>query len=224
MSMKHPLGPATRTRFTSVEQSDVQPNSIDLKLEKVLIPQQSVFILSEDKKVHRTSREMRTVVFQNEQDWWCLHPGFYEIIFKNEIKLPKGEAGIVIPRSTLVRNGVFLITGLYDSGYEGLMVSGLHVTTGAFYVKKGTRLAQFMLFESETLRKYNGAYGMRSVHDNEKYEEKVAAGRPDGRKKPKTKPEITIIKDDEEFDQPKPRHENIDQEITDEMSEVKNLF
>lgn len=218
MSMKHPLGPHNRVRITNIDNNkDVQPNSIDLKIEKVFMPQQSVFILSEERRDHRGSKELPTRVFNNEPDWWCLSPGYYEIVFQNEICLPKGEAGFVIPRSTLVRNGVYLATGLYDSGYEGSMVSGLHVTTGPFYVKKGTRMAQFLLFEAETLRKYDGAYGNRKQHDNEKYQIRKAEGWVDGRTA-KPKKEVSVEKEDEDdIVQPSENSEE-------ELQKIKNMF
>lgn len=216
--MLHPLGPHNRVRFTNVDnEKDVQPNSIDLRIDKVFLPQQGVFILSEEKRVHRGSKELQTKRFQDEDDWWALQPGFYEIVFKNEIKLPKGEAGFVIPRSTLVRNGVYLATGLYDSGYEGIMVSGLHVTTATFYVKKGTRLAQFLLFEAETLRKYDGAYGSRKQHDNEKYEVLKKEGWVDGRS-------LRYKKDEEDAEEEQPAVLNKEPTIEDELTAIKNVL
>jgi len=218
--MLHPLGPHNRVRFTNVDNlNDVQPNSIDLRVEKVFLPQQNVFVLSEEKRVHRGSKELPTRRFQDEDDWWCLTPGFYEIVFKNEIRLPKGEAGFVIPRSTLVRNGVYLATGLYDSGYEGMMVSGLHVTTAPFYLKRNTRLAQFLLFEAETLRKYDGVYGSRKQHDNEKYQVRKAEGWVDGRSlKKKKEDDLPDVEDQDEVE--------VKQETnsSDELEQIKKLF
>jgi dUTP pyrophosphatase len=222
MSMKHPLGPHNRVRITNIDNNkDVQPNSIDLKIDKVFMPQQSVFILSEERREHRGAKELSTRVFNNEPDWWCLQPGFYEIVFQNEIRLPKGEAGFVIPRSSLVRNGIYLATGLYDSGYEGMMVSGLHVTVGPFYVKKGTRLAQFLLFEAETLRKYDGAYGNRKQHDNEKYQIRKAEGWVDARttrpkKQPEDKKQNVEIDDEDDFVEK--------EDSSNELDKIKNMF
>lgn len=171
--MKHPLSPDTRTRITGIYEEDTQPNAVDLKVEKIFIPGQDTFILSEDVKTHRTSKELPTREFRGETGWWCLQPGYYEVVFANKIGVGNREAGFVISRSTLIRNGVYLLSGLYDSGYEGGMVSGLHVTTGPFYVRYGTRLGQFLLFDAGMIREYDGSYGSKKKHDNEKYEKKV---------------------------------------------------
>ena len=38
---------------------------------------------------------------------------------ENIVSIEEGYAGFVITRSTLNRNGVFITSGLYDSGYHG---------------------------------------------------------------------------------------------------------
>ena len=88
---------------------------------------------------------------------------------ENIINLSEGEAGWVITRSTLNRNGVFLTSGLYDSGYRGMMAGAMHITCGPLKIKKGTRVGQFLLFKSETLKLYDGDYGLGKDHDK-KYE------------------------------------------------------
>jgi deoxycytidine triphosphate deaminase len=92
----------------------------------------------------------------------------YEVIFEGIVDIKEGEAGWVITRSTLNRNGLFLTSGLYDSGYTGVMAGCLHVTSGPARIKKGTRLGQFILFEAESLSSYDGDYGVGKEHD-EKY-------------------------------------------------------
>ena len=74
----------------------------------------------------------------------------------------------MITRSTLNRNGVFITSGLYDSGYNGVVAGVLHVNVGPMKVKVGTRVAQFLLFKAEALHAYNGDYGNGKSHD-EKY-------------------------------------------------------
>ena len=84
---------------------------------------------------------------------------------ENIITIGEGEAGWVITRSTLNRNGVFITSGLYDSGYCGVMAGALHVNVGPMKIKRGTRVGQFLLFKSETLKLYDGDYGANKQHD-----------------------------------------------------------
>lgn len=175
--LRHPLHYETQTRITDIIfDTDVQPNAVDLKVEKIYILNQEVFVLSEGIKQHRGIKEHPTRIFNNESDWWCLQPGYYQVLFKNKVNIGSSEAGLVISRSTLIRNGVYLLSGLYDSGYEGEMVGGLHVTTSPFFLKKGTRLGQYLVLESNSLKNYDGDYGVKGIKarkKNEEYEDKL---------------------------------------------------
>jgi len=84
----------------------------------------------------------------------------------------EGEAGWVITRSTLNRNGCFITSGLYDAGYRGVMAGVLHVTVDTARIKKGTRIGQYLSFDAETLHLYNGSYGLGKAHDETHYNKK----------------------------------------------------
>ena len=143
---------------------DVQPNAVDLRLGKVFKIQNNVFTIDEDQKIHRGSE-----LFEPWTDgYYHLIPGSYEVLMENEITVGHDEAGFVITRSTLNRNGVFLTSGLYDSGYEGIMAGVLHVNCGLMRIKPGTRIGQYLSFKAETLHLYDGEYGKGKSHD-EKY-------------------------------------------------------
>ena len=158
--MIHILGEKSNSRLTAVQRGDSQPNAIDLRLGKVFAINNSVFELSEEGKKHRG-----TVEIVPYADWYNLGEGTYEVVMENIVNIGPDEAGWVITRSTLNRNGVFITSGLYDSGYNGVMAGAMHVRGGPFRIKKGTRVAQFLLFKAEALTLYNGSYGLNSEHD-----------------------------------------------------------
>lgn len=161
MSMKHIMGPTSLSSLSGVKEGDSQPNAVDLRLDKVFkINKSSVFTLSEDEKVHRGSFPVPT----DADGWYHLSEGSYEVIMENTIEVGDGEAGWVITRSTLNRNNVFLTSGLYDSGYHGVMAAVMHVG-GPMRIKQGTRVGQYLSFDAEQLSKYNGSYGFGSTHD-----------------------------------------------------------
>jgi len=149
------------SKLTNVNEVDVQPNAVDLRLGKVFKIKNETFALCEDYKVHRGSEEL----LPDEEGFWRLEPGTYEVVMENIIEIGEGEAGWVITRSTLNRNGIFLTSGLYDSGYHGVMAGAMHVTTGPLTIRKNTRIGQFLLFKAESLHKYNGSYGLNKEHD-----------------------------------------------------------
>lgn len=161
MSMKNIGSVLTNSKLTNVQPEDVQPNAVDLRLAKVLWIEPNLFQIDEEKKQHRGSVEMLT----DEDGYYDLKPGHYEVVMENNIDVGYNEAGWVITRSTLNRNGVFLTSGLYDTGYNGVMAACMHVSVGPMRIKKGTRIGQYLCFEAQALKSYDGDYGAGKAHD-----------------------------------------------------------
>lgn len=169
--MKHIKGNNSRSVLTGVQEGDVQPNAVDLRLAKVFSIRNSVFEVTNDTKIHRGSDEVQP----DADGFFNLTPGSYEIVMENEIGVGDSEAGWVIVRSTLNRNGVFITSGLYDDGYGfnvatgeftgGAMAGCMHVNVGMARIKQGTRVAQYLSFDAESLHKYDGDYGNHKAHD-----------------------------------------------------------
>ena len=143
----------------------VQPNALDLKLGKVFaIKYESPFEISEEGKTHRGSVEIKP----DGEGWYSLGPGSYEVIMEGEISIGRDEAGWVITRSTLNRNGIYLTSGLYDSGYKGVMAGVIHITGNRLTktrIRQGTRIGQFLLFKAEAVKTYDGDYGTGKFDD-----------------------------------------------------------
>lgn len=160
--MKHILGPSSRSKLTNVKEGDSQPNAVDLRLDKVFRITDNVFQISNEEKKHRgVSHE----ITPDREGYIFLAPGHYEVIMENVIQVGENEAGWVITRSTFNRNGCFLTSGLYDSGYHGAMAAVLHVCAGPARIKKGTRIGQYLSFNAESLSMYDGDYGINKEHD-----------------------------------------------------------
>lgn len=161
MSMINIGGPTTTSTLTDISNGDVQPNAVDLRLGKVFKIKDNVFTIDEDQKVHRGSEE-----FEPWSDgYYYLIPGSYEVVMENEIHVGPDEAGFVITRSTLNRNGCFLTSGLYDTGYRGVMAGVLHVNCGIMRIKPGTRIGQYLNWKAEAVSSYDGDYGKGKAHD-----------------------------------------------------------
>lgn len=163
--MMRNIGTQVLSKLSNVQEGDVQPNAVDLRLGKVFWIDSKEFAIDEEQKVHRGSVEMKP----DENGYYLLMPGHYEVVMENIIDVAEGQAGFVITRSTLNRNGVFLTSGLYDSGYNGVMAGVMHVNIGPMRIKQGTRIGQYLNWDAETLHKYDGDYGIGKAHDT-KYE------------------------------------------------------
>ena len=157
--MKHILSVGDNL-LSRVQEGDSQPNAVDLRVDKIFRLHDKEFEISDKEKKHRGSWEV-----EHQNGFFYLEPGTYEIIMENIVDIPEGYAGWVITRSTLNRNGLFITSGLYDSGYHGVMAGCLHVEHGPAKIEKGSRVGQFLLFEAETLSMYDGDYGIGKEHD-----------------------------------------------------------
>ena len=147
--------------LSNVQDGDSQPNAVDLRVKQVFSLNDAPFRLIGDEKQHRGSQLLPL----DGDDCWNLEPGVYEIIMDNVVTVPEGYAGWVITRSTLNRNGLHITSGLYDSGYHGVMAGLLHVAHGPATIQKGSRVGQFIMFDAETLSLYDGDYGVGKIHD-----------------------------------------------------------
>lgn len=161
MSMKNIGATASKSKLTGIQEGDTQPNAVDLRMGKLFAINDNMFTIDETKKIHRGSQE----ILPDENGYWILHPGHYEVIMENEIDVSEGEAGFVITRSTLNRNGVFLTSGLYDSGYNGVMAGVMHVSIAPMKIAVGTRIGQYLSFDAESVHMYDGDYGNGKSHD-----------------------------------------------------------
>jgi deoxycytidine triphosphate deaminase len=160
--MKHILGPDSRSTLTNVQEGDSQPNAVDLRVGQIFTIGSDDFMISDDLKLHRNGGE---AVPLDEDGFYTLPIGDYEVVMENIVNVGEGEAGWVVTRSTLNRNGVFLTSGLYDSGYNGVMAAVLHVGCGTAKIQKGTRIGQYLSFDAESLSSYDGDYGINKKHD-----------------------------------------------------------
>ena len=122
--------------LTNVQEGDSQPNAVDLRVGKIFRLEDKQFEISENTKKHRGSWEV-----EPHDGYFYLEPGTYEILMENIVKIPEGYAGWVITRSTLNRNGLFITSGLYDSGYHGVMAGALHVEGGPAKIEKSCAAA-----------------------------------------------------------------------------------
>lgn len=139
----------------------LQPNALDFDCASIsLLDDRSDAFLTE------TSKRMRRLVPQNPihhseaGDVWYLRNGqCYDFSSNFHVKLPAGVAAELIIRSSLNRSGIFLTSGLYDSGFEGHIAGVLRIHGGDFHIAPNTRIGQIKFIRSEDSGKvYAGGY------------------------------------------------------------------
>lgn len=162
--MKHIMSKESSSSLTNVKYGDVHPNTVDLRLSKVFRLSASTFKIDEKEKTYRGSFEMKA----DNQGYFNLAEGHYEVIMENSIVVGENEAGFIMPNIDLNRNGVFLTSSLYATGYEGLVAAMMHVTSGPMRISKSTKVGQYISFHSETMLNYEGEYEGGKKYDEKK--------------------------------------------------------
>ena len=108
----------------------------------------------------RAVSELEIMEFPTD-GWLDLLPGPYLVTFAEEVSLPLSLMALCLPRSSLIRSGVSIGTGVGDAGYRGRFQALLVVHHPAGYrLQRGARVAQLVFFPLDTPadQGYAGAY------------------------------------------------------------------
>ena len=115
----------------------------------------AVAIISETHKMMRPT----TPVEVSLDNKWLLKSGcVYDGTSSVYVNIPAGVAAVLYTRSTFVRNGVFIVSGLYDSGYKGQIGFTIYPIGGDTIIEVGTRIGQIAFVKSDNATMYAGQY------------------------------------------------------------------
>lgn len=137
------------------------PNAIDFTLDKLFsINYQNMFIISEDGKQMRGGDEKIAAPDRaTGKEFWLLSGSTaYDGMSSMYVTVPEGVVCELIIRSTFNRNGIFLTSGIYDSGFEGNLGMVIHNNSGTAKIAVGTRIGQIKFLVSDSNGKYAGQY------------------------------------------------------------------
>jgi len=152
----HPVNASTEV--TNIDDTMIQPNTVDLRVDKVYRIGAGPMHIDEEEKIHRKSIE----IFPDEDGNFLLSPGCYEIQSNQQVEIAEGEVALVLGRSTFNRNGVLIISSIYDSGFKDYAGATVYNIGGETTVKPNTRFAHLIIAKAESLHKYDGDYGEKN--------------------------------------------------------------
>ncbi|MFC6824055.1 deoxyuridine 5'-triphosphate nucleotidohydrolase [Halopelagius fulvigenes] len=138
-------------RIDPIDDSQVQPNGVDLTVAAVLEQVEPGRIGVDGKRIGER-RELDT-----EDGVYHLSPGGYVLQYAETIRIPEGHVGFLYPRSSLMRNSCMLDTAVWDAGYEG-KGEGLLEVHHEIELERGARVAQLVLAEADHEGTYDGSY------------------------------------------------------------------
>ena len=101
--------------------------------------------------------------------WWHLEPGAYLATFNEIVSLPRNLMALCRPRSTLLRSGVSLHTGVWDAGYCGRGQALLTVHhPGGWRAQRNARIAQlvFLPLAEADAHGYAGVYQYDGIYQH----------------------------------------------------------
>jgi len=92
-------------------------------------------------------------------DFFDLEPGAYFVELNEITTIPADAIGILLPRSTLLRNGMDVRTALFDPGYSG-QPKVMLVCHRPAKIQRFSRIGQLIILKSdrEFSQKYSGRY------------------------------------------------------------------
>jgi dUTP pyrophosphatase len=146
----------------SVSNEQVQPNGIDLTLDRVFEQIDAGRIGCEGKEIgNRRSCDLEAVD-ETDPATYYLEPGGYIVRYDETIRIPDSHVGFVYPRSSLMRNSCMLNTAVWDAGYEG-RGEGLLQVHHDIELERGARIAQLVLARANHDDTYDGSYQLENI-------------------------------------------------------------
>jgi dUTP pyrophosphatase len=135
------------------------PNGFDLSVEKIFgfVGKGQIGFTNDD----RILPELREIAWKNNSIE--LNSGCYKVRTNEILKMPLDLIAIAMPRSSLLRSGVTVSTGIWDAGFEGISEFLLQVNNfNGFTVMKNARVVQliFMLTKQVKLG-YDGLFNLK---------------------------------------------------------------
>lgn len=136
-------------------EKQVQPNAIDFTLDQ--LKRVNEYMTAE---LSETGKKMRTLVDADvvENGWHLMRSTVYDGTSNMYVEVPDGVAAVLYTRSTLARNGVFLLSGLYDSGYKGHIGFTIYPIGGNIIIAPGTRVGQIAFMSADAAKMYAGGW------------------------------------------------------------------
>jgi len=134
-----------------VDEEDIQPNGVDLKIDRMYI------LRGENIREEVKPENDRFVLYGSLQ---------YVCKLMNFVEIPQGVCAIFLPRSSMWRKkGLIIIGSLFDTGYTGVPEIFVKPTFDVT-LRKGERIGQIVYMDAEDTFPYNGQYKESKVKLN----------------------------------------------------------
>ena len=111
-----------------------------------------------DKTTISDYSQVNPITFAEGRREFRLVPGTYSLTFDQGIKLPTNKTAFIRHRSSILRCGSVITSGIFDSGFETDEMGAVLIVTEPITIEQGARVAQVYIFENYEAQAYDGQY------------------------------------------------------------------
>ncbi len=145
-------------------ETQLQPNGFDITVDEIhrFTETGRLDFSNSERKIPKTHGiEPEKENKEDKYGWWKLEEGTYKVKTNERFNMPRDVAGIVFPRSSLLRMGCTTETGVWDAGFVGKAEFLLMVKNkDGVEIKENARIAQLLFVPiNEVEEGYRGVYG-----------------------------------------------------------------
>ena len=94
----------------------------------------------------------------NEKFIFELQPGTYSLTFEQGIKLDANHTAFIRHRSSVLRCGGIITSGVYDPGFEVDEMGAVLIVAKPLMLERGARVAQIVMMENNPAELYDGQW------------------------------------------------------------------
>lgn len=144
--------------LTDFDLKDLAQVGADIRISKLWMVANSGF--EGISRVKGDSRKFaQRILIEPSDGEYILTPGrFYEWTSDTQIHVPENAAGIIVARSSMLRAGLFVTSGLWDPGYKGSLGGFISVQSGAVVLAQDERVGQLIMLDAASCQQYNGYF------------------------------------------------------------------
>jgi deoxycytidine triphosphate deaminase len=115
-------------------------------------------VVMQDKTTIADYTEVTPSVNNDGKFIFKLEPGTYSLTFEQGCKLPNNMTAFIRHRSSILRCGAIIKSGVFDPGFEVDEMGSIMIVTESMIVEKSARVAQIIMFENNEAELYNGQW------------------------------------------------------------------
>jgi len=115
-------------------------------------------IVMKDKTIVHDYSDVTPTLNGYNQYVYHLEPGVYSLTFEQGCKLDNTHTAFVRHRSSVLRCGGIITSGVYDPGFEVEEMGAILFASEKIFIEKGARVAQIVMMENNPAELYNGQW------------------------------------------------------------------